>query len=121
MEKRIIIIDDDQDILEALEDLLEMEGYTVLVNPKGDNVIEEIKKFHPHIVLLDLLLSGRDGATICRDIRKTEEIHKTPIIIMSAHPYAQKAIEKCSANEFLHKPFDVEELLKLLQKHIVCI
>lgn len=118
MEKRVIIIDDDKDILEALKDLLEMEGYTVRINPKGDNAIEEIATFRPGAVLLDLLLSGKDGITICKEIRKTDETKHIPVIMMSAHPYAQKAIEGSGANEFLRKPFDVDELLILLQKYI---
>jgi DNA-binding response OmpR family regulator len=118
MEKRILIIDDDKDILEALTDLLELEGYTIQVNPKGDRTVEAITSFHPHIILLDLLLSGIDGATISKQIRKTQGMETLPIIIMSAHPYAQKAIEGSGANEFLRKPFDVEQLLTLLKKYI---
>ncbi|MDE2590693.1 MAG: response regulator [Patescibacteria group bacterium] len=118
MGKRILIIDDDKDILEALQDLLEMEGYTVRLSPRGDNVIEEIASFRPGVILLDLLLSGKDGATICREIKRTEHIKHIPVLIMSAHPYAQKAIEGSGASEFLRKPFDVEQLLDLLTKYI---
>lgn len=118
MQKKILVIDDDRDILEALHDLLELEGYTVEINPKADTAIESAINFHPDIILLDLLLSGRDGASICKEIRATEEIHDIPVIMMSAHPYAQKAIAGAGANEFLRKPFDVEQLLTLLKTYI---
>ena len=118
MDKKILIVDDDKDILEALTDLLELEGYIVQVTPKGELAIKTIQEFHPNLVLLDLLLSGIDGATISKNIRKIPELLKLPIIIMSAHPNAQKTIEGSGANEFLRKPFDVEQLLALIKKYI---
>ncbi len=114
MEKRIIIIDDDKDILEALKELLEIEGYVVKINPNGDNVLALIEQFKPNTLLLDFLLSGKDGASICKAIRQCENTKFLPIIMMSAHPYAQKAIADCGANEFIRKPFDVEYLLRIL-------
>jgi DNA-binding response OmpR family regulator len=118
MEKRIIIIDDDKDILEALKDLLEMEGYRVQTIPRGDNALEGIFSFKPHAILLDLLLSGKDGITICHEVRENVDTKELPIIMMSAHPLAKKTIEGSGASEFLRKPFDVEELLSLIKKHV---
>jgi len=118
MDKKIVIIDDDKDILEAIKDLLEMEGYQVYVSQTGENILEILRSFRPNLILLDLLLSGESGISICETIRETEDIKTIPIIIMSAHPYAQKTIEGSGVNEFLRKPFDIEQFLLLLQKYM---
>ena len=117
MKKTIAIIDDDHDILEALTELLELEGHHVSTSFDWNDPIELIKLSNPHIVLLDLLLSGKNGASICREIRKTQGMYTLPIIIMSAHPYASTVIEGSLFTDFLRKPFDTEKLLQLLRKY----
>lgn len=115
--KKVLIIDDDEGILEALKATIEMFGYEAKTNTKGEMVIQLIKQFEPNVVLLDVLLSGYDGRTITQEIRKHDKISAIPIILMSAHPSAAKEYKNFGATDFLSKPFNVDELLAKIKEY----
>ena len=116
--KRILVIDDNEDILEAIQDLLESEGYEVIINSKGDDTIEVTKTALPDLIILDLLLSGKDGGHICRDIKKDKKLEKIPVIMMSAHPNAKSLALDTGADDFIPKPFDSKSLFLIIDKHL---
>lgn len=117
MNKRILIIDDDDAILEAIKLALELEGYQTQVDPSGEDIVQKTKLFSPNVILLDVLLSGKDGREIAKKLKKDRETKKIPIVIISAHPSAQKTIKDSGAEHFLAKPFDVDDLFKILKKY----
>ncbi len=117
MKKKILVVDDDKSLLDAMTFMLTVEGYDVVTNT-GKSVIEAIKRHHPDIVLLDVLLSGRDGREICKKIKEQKSLQSTPIIILSAHPSAGKTYKKYRADAFLAKPFDNKDLFALIDNHI---
>ncbi|HEY4386627.1 MAG TPA: response regulator transcription factor [Ktedonobacteraceae bacterium] len=110
-EKYILIVDDDPDILDFLHDLLELEGYTVAISPRGDY----LEKLHngdlPDLILLDMFLSGRDGREIAKHLKNQEETKQIPIIMFSAHPSAEEMAWQAGAEDFLAKPFNIDVLL----------
>lgn len=112
MKKKVLIVDDDHDILESIKDLLEMEEYEVTTIEKGDETVATALRVKPHVILLDLLLSGQDGATICIELKSTKELRQIPVIIMSAHPTAKTQAISAGANDFVAKPFDADDLLR---------
>lgn len=114
-DKKVLVVDDDADILESLNLVLESEGFQVETLSKGDQVIEKIKEFNPDVILLDLLLSGKDGRVICQQVRKTPSISHKPIVIMSAHPSLSTAYKDAGATAHLSKPFEIDDLLRLVQ------
>lgn len=116
MSKKVLIIDDDQDILEPLSLLLEDEGYHVATTPKGEMTYTKIMEFHPDIVLLDLLISGSDGREICKQLKENKKTNAIPVIMMSAHPGAQDDSKRAGANAFIAKPFETDYLLRLIKK-----
>ncbi|MGI8419203.1 MAG: response regulator [Candidatus Levyibacteriota bacterium] len=118
MNKKILIVDDDQDILEPLSLILEEEGYTVATTPKGEMTYGKVNEFKPDLILLDLLLSGSDGRKICKTLKENSETKHLPIIMMSAHPGAETDSRNCGANGFIAKPFESEDLLKILKKKL---
>jgi CheY-like chemotaxis protein len=115
---RVLVVDDDPDILDAIRFLLEDEGYAVTTTEKG----EYAENLHdgngglPDLIILDVLLSGRDGRTICQHLKSRPDTQHIPVIMISAHPDAEPAAYAVGANHFLPKPFDMFHLLALVER-----
>lgn len=108
---KILVIDDDLDILVVMEILLTMKGFDVDVTAKWENTFEKIENFKPNLILLDVLISGNDGRTICKQLKSQNKTKNIPIIMFSAHPGAAATIREYGADDFIAKPFDVNDLL----------
>lgn len=117
MKKRVLLIDDNPHILEAIELILATENYEVHVLSQVQHVLRDVKKLKPSLILLDLLLSGSNGKEVASLLKGTKETKDIPIVMISAHPSAEKAAKQVGADDFLAKPFDIEELLGLVEKY----
>lgn len=115
---KILVIDDDVDILSVMEILLTMKGFTVEVTAKGENTFPKIETFKPDIILLDVLISGHDGRIICRKLKSNDETRHIPVIMFSAHPGAAATIAEYGADDFIAKPFDVGKLIQKVNHQI---
>ena len=111
MHKKVLIVDDDLDILEALKLTFEAEGYSAQTITKGEQTYAVIAAFKPDVVILDILLSGKDGRTICKKLKNDEKTSALPIIMISAQPGAHKSTQDVGADDFLAKPFDTDVLI----------
>ena len=109
---KILVVDDDTDILSVMEILLTMKGFEVQVTSKGENTFPKIESFKPDLILLDVLISGHDGRVICKKLKSNKETSHIPVIMFSAHPGAAASIAEYGANDFIAKPFDVNNLMK---------
>lgn len=116
--KKVLVVDDEADILEFLQELLEQEGYTVMVTEKADYVEKLRNGGLPDLILLDVFLSGKDGRDIARQLKGRAETRHIPIIMFSAHPNAEKTAREAGANDFLPKPFEIDDLLAKIERHI---
>ena len=116
--KKIQIVDDDKDILDAINIILKDEGYTVATVFKGDETYQTTHKFKPDLILLDVLMSGNDGRTICKNLKTNNETKHIPIMMISAHPSAEKEYKAVGADDFLAKPFETSELLAKIKKNL---
>ena len=114
----ILIVDDDPDILEPLSLLMESEGFAVHTTTKAVQTYDKVEKFKPSLILLDILMSGEDGRTICRKLKDQKSTKHIPIIMMSAHPTAKADSQGCGADDFIAKPFDLDTLLAMIKKHL---
>src|SRR5690348_10989164 len=112
--RKILVIDDDESILEALKIALESEGHEVFAFSEGTDVYEKTLTITPDIIFLDLLMSGKDGAEIARELKSSDSTKSIPIVMLSAHPNAEKAAKESGANHFLAKPFEYMDLLKVI-------
>ncbi len=115
---KILIVDDDLDILSVMQMLFKIKGYDVTIISKGDEVFEKVETFHPDVVLLDVLLSGSDGQIICKQLKHQSKTRNLPIIMISANPGAAKAIHDYGADDFIHKPFELNELIETINAHL---
>jgi len=79
--RKILIVEDDEKIAELLSDYLEQANFDVSILKRGDTVISEVRLNPPEVILLDLMLPGKDGMTICREIRS---FSKVPILMLTA-------------------------------------
>ena len=77
---RILVVDDDLDILVVMEILLTMKGFSVEVTPKWESTFEKVDSFKPDLILLDVLISGNDGRTICKQLKSQEGTKEIPIL-----------------------------------------
>lgn len=116
--KKILIADDDQDILDAIQQLLQIFHYNVDVVKEGGNIVSKVKSTKPDLLLLDLWLSGVNGVDVCQQIRKEKDVQKTPIILFSASNDIKKNSTLAGADDFLEKPFDMDKLLEKIQKYV---
>jgi CheY-like chemotaxis protein len=118
-QKKILLVDDEPDIVEFLQELLEEEGYTVAITDKA----EYLEKLHhggpPDLILIDVLLSGKDGREIVKHLKSQEETRHIPVIMFSAHPGAEKTARAAGADDFVAKPFEIDEVLAKIAKHIL--
>lgn len=114
--KRILIADDDQAILDAIQLMLQISDYTVDTVRDGTKVITRIKNSKPDLLLLDLWMSGINGVDICNEIRKNKDTQKLPIILVSANKDIKASAAKAQFDDVIAKPFDMYELLGKIKK-----
>lgn len=108
---RILVVDDDPDIGIMIKIMLEFHGYLVDVTTKGKTAIDIIRSGNFSLLIMDMLLSGVNGVDICALIKKDKIISSLPVIMISAHPNAKEICLNAGADDFVSKPFDIEELL----------
>ncbi|MBI2032181.1 MAG: response regulator [Candidatus Levybacteria bacterium] len=118
--KKILVIDDDEGILEAMRLTLVTAGYSVeTLITDGKDIIKKVKNVSPDLVILDYLLSGQEGKNICKQLKSERSTGKIPILITSAHPNVEKLAVEAGADDFIEKPFDIDELLNKIKKNIL--
>lgn len=115
--KRILVVDDEPSIREALALVLEGEGYDVVTASNGREAIERIEQRRPDVLLLDVMMPVMDGLTACEVIRSTTPVKSLPIVLMTAAPdFARKSGVACRWDAFVEKPFDVAVLLDAIER-----
>jgi len=112
-------VDDDPDILDALEIILEFAGYEVKTTEKGEYVenLRDVNGGLPDLIILDVLLSGKDGRLICQKLKSQDDTKLIPIIMISGHPNAKQSVTAVGADDFMAKPFDMDEFLEKIAKY----
>lgn len=108
---KILVVDDDSGIGEMLKTLLEFYGYEVTVTEKPEETEEIIVNKNIDLVILDMLISGVNGTDVCAHLRKSERTAQIPVLMMSALHDAGSKCKKAGANDFIAKPFEIDELI----------
>ncbi len=116
--KRILLVEDEKNLQRLIKFNLEREGYEVVVSDDGLVTLNIIAEQHFDLVILDIMLPGLNGFRICEKMRQVDQ--DTPVIIVSAKNTAHDRIKglKTGADDYLSKPFNLEELLLRIQKLI---
>ncbi len=107
---KILIIDDDKNICDLLRIYLEKEGYSTIISNNGEEGMVKFHALKPDIILLDVMLPGKDGWQICREIRKN---YSTPILMITAKSEVFDKVLglELGADDYIVKPFDTKEVL----------
>lgn len=122
MQQRILLVEDEENLLEAIKMNLELEGYEVEVATTGTKALKKVKEQRFNLIILDVMLPELDGFTVCEKIRLDDT--NTPILFLTAKDTSQDKVNglKIGADDYLTKPFNLEELLlrvRVLVKHSV--
>ncbi|MDQ6761998.1 MAG: response regulator [Bacteroidota bacterium] len=115
--KTILVADDDLAILEAMQMLLEDDGYDVITTANGKDVKKLCGK-KPDLVFLDIWMSGIDGKVICRQIKEDPATSEIPVVMFSANRDTKEISLECGADDFILKPFEIKDLLALVHKYV---
>ncbi|EKY26656.1 response regulator transcription factor [Clostridium celatum] len=111
--EKILVVDDEEHIAELIRYNLESNGYKILSANNGIDAMKIVLEERPNLILLDLMIPGKDGYDVCKEIRSTKEVMNTPIIMLTAK---SEEIDKIlglelGADDYITKPFSVRELL----------
>src|SRR5262249_7716625 len=116
----ILIAEDDASVLGFLVKVLTKNGYQVQTATRGDDAIAMIRRHHPSLVLLDVLMPGVDGRDICKKMRSDAEMAHIPVILMSElHSSSLHALgAETGASDYMSKPVAMADLLTMVAKYI---
>ncbi|WP_407430135.1 two-component system response regulator [Arcticibacter sp.] len=117
MTKKVVIIEKDRDILEVVSYILIDAGYSVSPFGTEEVTLEHIIKEKPNLILLDVINISEEGTALCQAIKKNYRLANVPIVALSTHLKPQLIKETC-ADEVMKKPFDIDELLQIVEDHI---
>ena len=118
MKKKILVIDDQEDLLELTRRLLHSSGYDVLTLASGTKALDLIKKELPHLVLMDMLMPDKDGGEICQEMKSDAALHHIPVILttgqmMDKSEYSDE--QSIGADDYLMKPFEIDDLISKIE------
>ena len=117
---RILVVDDEPDLLTVLKIGLETEGYDVLTATDGEQGLALARQFMPDLLMLDLMLPGLDGYKVCRALKFDERYKKIPIFILSARSGEtdRRLALELGADEFHSKPYEIRALVARVRARI---
>jgi len=107
---QILVVDDRADIRLFLREFLQVEGFSTVEANDADQAVEQARRAHPALIMMDVMMPGRDGLSAIQEIRAHDSI--VGIIVMTAHGTEERAVRamQVGADDYMHKPFDVAEL-----------
>jgi DNA-binding response OmpR family regulator len=118
--KRILVVDDEVDLVETVRFSLELDGWDVLVAYNGEEGLNQARKENPDLILLDLMLPKLDGYKVCRLLKFDERYKHIPILMLTAKTQEKDKIigKETGADEYITKPFDMDELIKKVKNYL---
>lgn len=114
--RRIIIADDDKDIVAVLTMMLEDVGYKV-ESTANEQTAQRVCDYLPDLLLLDIWMAGVDGRDICRHLKSQQRTKHIPIIMISANSDTERIAKEAGADDFIVKPFQMDDLLIMVEKY----
>jgi DNA-binding response OmpR family regulator len=112
--RKIIIFDDDEDILSICNYVLEEQGWEVYTFTDCNNIAERVSQISPHVILMDNWIPDAGGIIATQTLKKTETLKNIPVVYFSANSDIQLLAGHAGAQSYLAKPFDLEELERVI-------
>ena len=117
--KKILVLDDDTDIVTVVQLVLESNGFDVKAITRWQKMYDEIETFKPDLILLDVSLGNQDGRNICKQIKSAKETQNISVILFSANLNVEKNLTECMADSFIAKPFDINDLILKINSQLI--
>lgn len=115
--RRIVVAEDDEAVRDVLQLILEEEGYSVEVVTDAA-VLRALPHGYPDLLLVDIWMSGWDGAALCHELKCRAETRSLPILLCSANRDGERIAHEAGADGFIAKPFDIDHLLATIAQHL---
>lgn len=106
---KILVIEDNPDIKEVLDYILKDDGHEVIPCSDGTS-LHALDKIKPDIILMDEILSTTRGSEFCRQLKSDATTREIPVILISAMPNLQDTAQRCGADAYIEKPFNIDTL-----------
>ncbi|WP_207536042.1 response regulator [Desertivirga arenae] len=116
MSKRVLIFDDDVDILSICTYILEEQGWEVQTSSHCNNIVETVRGFMPQVILMDNWIPDTGGVVATQTLKKEADLKTIPVIYFSANNDIQSLARQAGADTYLEKPFDLNELEAVIDK-----
>lgn len=117
MKKKILVIEDEPVIAEMISIILEEEGFSVVSLADTGRARKKLHDKEVSMAMLDINLKGETGKSLCKYIKSHKELQHIPVILVSANTDIQTIKEECGADDFIRKPFDLDQFVKKVQSH----
>lgn len=114
MKKKVLIIENDDDIRGIVSYVLETEGYIVITAKPWP--VEQLANYKADLILLDEWVNKKAGHELCTELKKMHSTMHIPVIILSTSPNIQQIAKDCKADGFVNKPFDLDDLVVEVKK-----
>jgi DNA-binding response OmpR family regulator len=111
MLKRILVLDDNQDILDVVNEVLSYENFDVHTTATSNNILQVAQDYNPDLVILDYLLNDGNGGEICKRLKADAQLKHVPVIIFSAYINRDVDYPSFGCEAVIPKPFDLTELV----------
>jgi len=115
---KVLLIDDDLDLLEVLSSALSYFGFEVKTSNYTDDILSLVTVYQPDLVIIDYIMEGVNGGEMCSAIKKKESTKNIPVIILSAYDKVIKSLGNYGCDLFISKPFDMHDLVNKIRQVI---
>jgi two-component system alkaline phosphatase synthesis response regulator PhoP len=123
MAKKILIVDDEPDLVEAVSIILESKGYTVIKAYGGVEGLKKARTENPDLIVLDVMMPDKDGYAVCKELKADAKYRSIPILLLTAvisniptSKYTQEMGLETEADDFVDKPVEPQELVKRVER-----
>ncbi|WP_422025126.1 response regulator transcription factor [Roseovarius sp.] len=117
MGKKVILIEDERNIIEAISFILSRDGWEVKTHSNGHDAVAAVRDRRPDLVILDVMLPGKSGFDILQEIRDDAELGATPVLMLTARGQQKdrEMAERAGASRYMTKPFSNAEVLEAVR------
>jgi CheY-like chemotaxis protein len=116
MSKKILILDDSEDILEVMKDVLEMEGYEIEILNYTADICKSVITFNADLVILDYILFGINGGELCHMLKTNPLTAHIPVVMVSAYPRVLESLGNYGSDAFVAKPFSLADIVDTVKE-----
>jgi len=120
LNKKVLLIEDEPNIIEAVSFILSRDGWDVKTHSNGHDAIDAVRNRHPDLIILDVMLPGKSGFDILKEIRSDHQFGQTPVLMLTARGQVKdrEMAEKAGASRYMTKPFSNAEVLDTVRSMV---